>query len=245
MRGTRALRGENDEFSCREHRRSAEILPRFEISKTNVPIARILKIEAETLNMTQQEQERVIRVYEVLVTGIMNAVREKWKIPINKIPEDELFEFLTEALGGRYMQDSLITHAVLDKKYDCYSSSIILADVCSRLGKELRVGYLGKHIFLIGDEHYFETTTYLVSSDSRYSAVRKDDEYFRDAYSKAEITNLEGLLFPTGTNCFYMFYDRGNAGRGFDILKETADVVGIPKNSQTLGQAFERARRLA
>ncbi len=83
--------------------------------------------------------------------------------PSGNVNEHGLFCFLSDELRRNSnvpfeKNSTVITAAEKSGSFDCYSSSVLFADVLTRLGLSVTVVYAPGHVLLEGETHMFETT---------------------------------------------------------------------------------------
>lgn len=140
-----------------------------------VPIDSIFKVEFATSGPTDELSQMIIRgKYEGQVHSLMNSVSSWLGLgeidkadpkmladKINKVDERKLFSHISSAFhkefktpeNGETLIDSIST-----KKFNCYSSAIIIDDALTRMGKRMDVVTVPGHVLLIGKKYAFETT---------------------------------------------------------------------------------------
>jgi len=166
------------------------------IALQRVPIRAIFKVEFEAFQYSPRAQKQIRSEYNRYVVGLMNSVSvwlgfgeasktdpKKLADAIKSRDERELFMFLSEAFqkdfGVTYKSGKMLSTSIFEMHggvFNCYSSSVLLADVLTRLGKPVKVILPTRHMFLAGEEYAFETTstepervTFSLSQlDSRY-----------------------------------------------------------------------------
>lgn len=140
--------------------------PRKAVEVQRVPIGEILRVEFETLNLPESERRRITYAYEQYATRLMGRVNA-WMdgnhvTDISKADERQLFSFLLDAFykdfKASYETKKLLAMSIDGKKFNCYSSSVLLGDVLTRLGKPVSVIIPQGHVFLAGSEYVLETT---------------------------------------------------------------------------------------
>jgi len=145
-----------------------------EIALKRVPIDGILDVELGALGASEQMKEDVREVYEQYVQeleGYLKELRPELKESpeeIRGIPESELFyalakAFQEESMFGAVMKEgkTLTTSCSSgEKEFNCYSASILLSDVLTRMGKPVNVVTAPGHVFIAGEEQCMETTQF-------------------------------------------------------------------------------------
>jgi tetratricopeptide (TPR) repeat protein len=124
-------------------------------------------------------------------------IGEKAKVAkaINDTDEKELFQYLGEVFHkdfkASYMHEKMLSKSIGDNKFNCYSSSVILGDVLTQLGKPINVVDVPNHVFLIGKNYAFETT---VENPSSMTFESKD---LQINYPLHQVVSVDGILVST------------------------------------------------
>ncbi len=131
-----------------------------------VPVDEIFKIEFAALQYDKKRQEKIRDMYEQYAAGLANSIKE-W-LDANKIgdiknaDERELFGFISEVFRKDFKAsityERVLSTSIESNIFNCYSSSILLADALSRAGKGVGTVLVPGHVFLAGDYVAFETT---------------------------------------------------------------------------------------
>ena len=185
-------------------------------SNDSVRIDDIFKAEFATktynraLAMTGMELTR--RKYEAYVDVITDNIlgflglsgdheredKGRVRAAINRAHERELFQFvqdtLYEGLGITYKKVVTITSSVNTNMFNCYTGSVLVADVLTRMGKRVGLAVRMSHIQVVGDSLTLDTTsashsniypkTKLTSMRySPYSIIGVGDDLLAEAYS--------------------------------------------------------------
>lgn len=147
-----------------------------EIRLQQVPIAAIFNVEFQALQTPPEHQETIRKVYELYVSGLMNSVsvwlgfgdasradRQKLAEAVNKVDERELFAFLSDVFHrdfrASFKDNNLLTISMQDNRFNCYSSTVLLADALTRLGKPINIIIPPTHVLLCGEGFALETTS--------------------------------------------------------------------------------------
>ena len=150
-----------------------------------VPISSIFSVEFGALKTPGWRQEGVRKDYERYVSGLMNAVsvwlgfgdaskadQQKLSEAVKSMDERELFSFILDVFrkdfGATYKGGMLLTSAIEANTFNCYSSSVLLADALTRLGKPVSIFLRPDHVLLHGDRYALETTAH---SDGVYEKI--------------------------------------------------------------------------
>jgi tetratricopeptide (TPR) repeat protein len=181
-----------------------------------IPIDQIFETEFKASNTLPEQQAHVIKKYEDYVTGLMNSItvwiglddaakadKQKLADAVRKVDEKELFLYMADVFykdfKASYYVDKLLVTSIEDNKFNCYSSTVLFADVLARMGKEIRIFIPKHHVLIVGEKFGFETTRDM----SELSAT--------------EIADLENELeIPEG--------DRGAIGRFVESLINNANL---------------------
>jgi len=123
-------------------------------------ILKIFEIEGAALGYPKEKQSQIIGKYNGCVESIVKIVKEE-KIDISN--ESELFPHLASIFYSNFnasvKEISMIMTAIPDNNFNCYSSAVLFADVCARLGKKVDIVRAPGHVILSGREYCFETTS--------------------------------------------------------------------------------------
>lgn len=134
-----------------------------------VPINEIFTIESNAFHISAKRRAKAYVLYQNRVT-LLSLSALKWLDEtmiekgesITKVDEYGLFNFLSSELrkdpSVSFKVDNGIIAASEKGMFDCYSSSVLFADVLSRMGVRVEVAYVPGHMFLEGSTHRFETT---------------------------------------------------------------------------------------
>ena len=127
-----------------------------------VPIDRILKIEFDALHIPVDEQKKIRGSYEKCVEGLADRLKSRFGGDIGKAEEAKIFEYLSEVFrndfGAKFDNYSLVAYAFQGKPFNCYSSSVVLADALIRAGMQISLVMAPQHVFLVGKSYAFQTT---------------------------------------------------------------------------------------
>jgi len=131
-----------------------------------VPIDAIFEIEFKALQIPSSDQKEIKRDYEQYVKGLEDSVKvwlEANNISnIRNADEQELFKYLSAVFYKDFEAAAenrkMLAIAIKDNKFNCYSSSVLLADVLTRMGKQVHVVKVPGHMFLTGDQYDFQTS---------------------------------------------------------------------------------------
>jgi len=186
----------------------------------NVPIDTIFKIEFDTLGTTPKRQKEIRRKYDNYVSGLKNALLvkldaegktnllneykngEKDKVAevIRGYDEKELFTYLGEVFHkdfkASYGKNKLLVTSLQDDKFNCYSSSVILGDVLTQLGKPMHAIEVPSHIFLIGKDYAFETTSNFADEMTFPRSQLNIKSEFRD-YTQSNEIDMSKIVYAT------------------------------------------------
>ena len=149
----------------------------MQATSRQVPIDAILCVEFDMLGMCAGRQE-IRERYENNVQKVMDSVSRQLGFgavqgadgkrlcdAISNAEENMLFPLLSGAfrdvLKASFSEKSTVVASVEDGKFNCYSSTVLLADVLLRLGKPIEVITAPGHVFLSGGKYAFETTVHL------------------------------------------------------------------------------------
>ena len=115
--------------------------------------------------------------YKKYVSRIINAVSAEFNLgdvakpdnmkelaeAVKNVTEHDLFEFIADVfykdVGAVYDKHELLITSLNTGQFNCYSSTVLLADVLERLGKQVSIVTVPGHVFLRGDWCALETTT--------------------------------------------------------------------------------------
>ena len=215
-----------------------------------VPIDVIFKVEFQALQIPLSEQKEIRDRYEGYVAALASSVKG-WLdanniSDIKKADERKLFTFLSEALYREikptYREESMLStsitktaipshsNSVAEEKivsigpyFNCYSSSVLLADVLARSGKPTKVvtasgyqllygeKYSFGHVLLVGETCAFETA--LKPENAAISLSEFDSNYphrqelgfeglLGSAYDWAGVTHANNRRFGAARACF-------------------------------------------
>jgi tetratricopeptide (TPR) repeat protein len=142
-----------------------------------VPVDAIFEAEFKAICMRPQQQMEIRNVYEHHVIQLINEV-SMWlgcgelsesdpkalATSVNKSGEFGLFSLLADTFNrdvmASYASDQLLAMSMKDNRFNCYSSSVLLADVLSRLGKPVAVVLMPDHMLLAGNEYALDRTAH-------------------------------------------------------------------------------------
>ncbi len=140
-----------------------------------VPIGAILDIEFGMLGFRPDRRQAARQAYESHVAKLINALPgymgmsqgfggEALRAAVSGTEENRLFPSISKAfrteLEVSFTENSAVATAVEDRRFNCYSSTVFLADALARLGKSVEVVTAPGHIFLTGAQYTFETTAF-------------------------------------------------------------------------------------
>ncbi len=142
---------------------------------TMVPVDAIFKVEFAALETLPEHQKGIRNEYEKYVHGLMNAVsvwlgysdvsktdRQKLAKAVRKVDERELFSYVSEVFHKDFKAsiegEKMLAIAIRENIFNCYSSSVLLADAITRLGKQVNIILALGHVLLCGEKYAFETT---------------------------------------------------------------------------------------
>jgi tetratricopeptide (TPR) repeat protein len=130
-----------------------------------VPIDEIFGIEFDACHTKPAVRRRIRAKYEEVVAVLMNSVKER--LGANNIEdvgmdgESELFKFLAEVfhkdLRASNTDRILLKQSISENRFNCYTSSVLMADVLTRMGKPIGFVVPFCHILVAGETHAFET----------------------------------------------------------------------------------------
>jgi tetratricopeptide (TPR) repeat protein len=128
-----------------------------------VPIPDIFELDFRMLEQAPEWQKAIIDKYESLRQILMDAVSKEFASTIIDADEEELFrymaEILQEELGESFDEDvPMFSLAIDNDQFNCYTSSVLFADVLTSLGKDVRVLLVPCHVIIAGKTCAFETT---------------------------------------------------------------------------------------
>ncbi|MCL4365129.1 tetratricopeptide repeat protein [Candidatus Marsarchaeota archaeon] len=146
-----------------------------DLGRSQIQITEILEAEFKALGTDTKVQRDMTERYEEYVTGMMNAVsiglgfgeaatadKKRLAEAVRNADERELFEYISAVFQYQfkaiYKQSVLLADSVESGKFNCYSSSVLFADVLVRLGKEMNIVIVPQHVLLLGNDYAFETT---------------------------------------------------------------------------------------
>ena len=129
----------------------------------SVPVARIFAAEAEACGFGEERLVEAKAHYRELRDSIVACVKAEYPgVKASKIPEDELFGFVWGVFRSSakpwYTTTALLCDIPNLSMFNCYSSSVLFANVLHRLGKPVRIVSLTNHVLLSGKEFAIETT---------------------------------------------------------------------------------------
>ena len=150
-----------------------------------MPIDTIIKAESDAMDLPQSRGKEIREKYERYVMGLMNAVSvwlgmgnaslaDKMELGrmarsdgepewVRMAKERELFEYLNSVFHkdfkASYKANMLLTTSIDNNKFNCYASTVLLADVLLRLGKPVTFVTTLDHVLLRGEAFMLETTT--------------------------------------------------------------------------------------
>lgn len=114
----------------------------------------IFKEESGVIRISHRKLNKIQEKYKGYVSAIMKGLSE-WREDVRNADERELFEKLIESFhkefGRSYKSGELLITSIDDRKFNCYSSTIMLADVLLQLGKPVTFIRTRGHILLSGD----------------------------------------------------------------------------------------------
>jgi tetratricopeptide (TPR) repeat protein len=150
------------------------------VMKQSWRIREIFEIEAAVLGYSNEKQNQLLEDYNARVESIVKGVKDN---NVNIDREFDLFTFLARTLyfkhNGTYNKDAkIVLAAIPNNEFNCYSSSVLFADVLTRLGKRVNVVLIPQHVFLLGKKYGFETTCApKESSTCVFYKARLNDKY--------------------------------------------------------------------
>lgn len=133
-----------------------------------VQVGRILDAEAVLRRTPDRTRVGLFDRYERYISAVMEPV-EEWLDGRKacRVPEADLFSRMRDVfrmdLEAQYESGApvaaLATSGMLRKrKFNCYSSTVLFADVCARLDKGLEIVNVPGHVLIAGSRECFETT---------------------------------------------------------------------------------------
>jgi|GEM_PF-6866551 tetratricopeptide (TPR) repeat protein len=172
----------------------------------NVPVDTILRIEYDTEGPKDLPSQMEIRgKYEDYVLKLMNSVSDwlgmgdiskadpkRLSEAINKVDERSLFSYVSKVYHndfGAYKEYEPLIDSIETKGFNCYSSSIIIADSLGRMGKKMDAVTAPGHVFLIGRDYAFETTTV-------------EDPYHKPYFPRQQLSYEYPIHHEMGWNAF-------------------------------------------
>ncbi len=133
------------------------------IQLRQVPVDQIIGLEAEVHNIGRKELKSIRRQYESTVKNIMRKIGAYDTESNKPEAEAELFRAASMAFfeGIEVPNPDFLTLAqstVPFLHYNCYTSSVTLADALCRKGKSMMVIITKNHVLLCGNTYAFQTT---------------------------------------------------------------------------------------
>lgn len=170
-----------------------------------VPVSRIFEIEFFALGLKEDERAKVSGDYDKYCKGMENSVKVwlsgKGLRNASKADEKELFSFMADVFrkdfAAAYDDRTLLAVAVAGNRFNCYASSVLMADVLTRLGKDVGVLITPNHVLLAGEKYAFETTT-----DGENAAIPKDrlsEDEFYAVRKECGVAQLVGIAHVWGS----------------------------------------------
>lgn len=193
-----------------------------------IPIGKIFEIEFLMRRIPPERTEELRGKYEGYVHGLMNAIskqlgfedaaiadKERFAAAMRNVDERQLFEFLGAVFYGHFkasFEDNVtLTDSIQTNRFNCVTSSIMLADVLLRLGKTVAFVNPPDHMLLKGEKWAFETTA-REGVPATYPVEMLDKLYPRRLEGGIELlvanqtTALAGTLYINGLLNHAMFY---------------------------------------
>lgn len=140
-----------------------------------VPIDRIFDVESDALGIEPLRKEKIRKRYERYISRVIKIslsmvsspsqrrTPERLAEAMKSLDEKGLFSVVFASLAleiklGR--EDSLVS-AVEGNTFNCYSSTVLVADALTRLGKPVNVIITPKHIFLTGEKYALDMVSHV------------------------------------------------------------------------------------
>jgi tetratricopeptide (TPR) repeat protein len=120
-------------------------------------IRKIFEIESTALGYSEFELKDLLKKYNGYVESIVKIVKDE-KIDINNegVFFPRLASIFYSDLGASFGKDRMVMTSLLNNKFNCYSFSVLFAEVCAKLGKKVDVITAPYHVFLSGKDFCFE-----------------------------------------------------------------------------------------
>ena len=199
-----------------------------------VPIGSILFAEFETLKIPLEKRKEIVSKYEEYVKGLMNCVSvwlgfgeaakadpEKLAEAVRKANERELFGFLSDVFRKDFKaslkEKTLVVISMKKKKFNCYSATVLLADVLTRLGKEVTIIIAPGHVLLRGEKYALETTI-----ESEFGVYAK--EQLEIKYPMFQEIGVETLLSITYNWCGVTLRAMGRYKEALESLDKAIEL---------------------
>jgi tetratricopeptide (TPR) repeat protein len=188
--------------TCRKH-----------IAHKRVPIREIFEIEFAALKMKQSQRIRIQDTYEKQILRLTEAV-------IRHLPKDNdnTSEFVAQAgqrgkertlfaelmhafhanVGTKYRPYAMVVDLPSRGEFNCYSATVMLADVLTRAGKAVNIALVPSHIFVVGEENAMFAKT--AKSDVVHR--RREIGSFYSSINEVDVSKLLSCAHMTAGRIF-------------------------------------------
>ncbi len=231
---------------------SIKEIARKEINR--VPIDEILNIEFKMFRAPEERHILIKKKYEENIHKIMNGIsewlgfgeiqkadKEKLNDAVRDCEESKLFNFVAgtffNKLDVSFVEKATVVASTETGRFNCYSSTVFLADVLTRLGKPVNILMTPGHILLSGKEQVFETTAYATQRIIKKNMINKN-------YRIIHEDGVEVLVGCAWNNKGTMDQE---AGRNAEAVNDYNNALKINPNDidalHNLGVAFALTER--
>jgi tetratricopeptide (TPR) repeat protein len=179
--------------------------------------------EAAALRYPKERVSDLRAKYEDYVSSITGTVHEQVSSIRN---EREVFDHLASVFYSNfdYKEGKLVLTGLESKppEANCYGSSLMFADVMTRLGLEFQVAIVPNHVLLVGKEYLFETTY-------EEGDVLRHAKDISKVYPNHSIGGLDFLLAASYDSAGLHLMDEKRNEEAVDFFKKALAIN--PKNA--------------
>ncbi len=127
-----------------------------------IPIESILEIESLALGFSQEKRKEVLALYSETSRKLIEGCKDFNNSEKGLYKRLFGFFYYTQEFGATN-EALLMSLSLISRRFSCYSASLLFADVITKLGRPVDLAFTDSHIFIIGEELAFQTTTGVVN----------------------------------------------------------------------------------
>jgi hypothetical protein len=181
----------------------------------------IFKAEFEARKPLVFHKERTVEKYVRLVEDIVADVRTS---KVNIDDEQALFTTLSDALykkqGAKRLPEILLSTSIDHNTFNCYSSTMLFVDVLAQLGKPVNIIIMPKHVLIVGEQFFFETTK--LTRPVAFSREEFDAHYPRKEWHE---TSAEKLLSGAHQSIgYFLFKHKQDPDKALYAYRAAGDI---------------------